>query len=181
MWNVSVVVASLAWIPWQYHDDVIKWKHFPRYWPFVRGIHRSTGEFPAQRPVTRSFNVFFDRRLNKRLSKQSRGWWFETLSCSLWRHSNVPVWCHWLFNSCSVLSVCSEWLVKWLVNAYIKHLQMSSTYIYNEPCHWKNTIIPEQTFSFEWKFVAEVNRLYVIEKATFACLCMCVWTYHSAC
>ena len=24
------------------HDDVIKWKHFPRYWPFVRGIHRST-------------------------------------------------------------------------------------------------------------------------------------------
>ena len=24
-----------------FHDDVIKWKHFPRYWPFVRGIHRS--------------------------------------------------------------------------------------------------------------------------------------------
>ena len=23
------------------HDDIIKWKHFPRYWPFVRGIHRS--------------------------------------------------------------------------------------------------------------------------------------------
>ena len=23
------------------HDEVIKWKHFPRYWPFVRGIHRS--------------------------------------------------------------------------------------------------------------------------------------------
>ena len=27
--------------PWHYNDDVIKWKHFPRYWPFVRGIHRS--------------------------------------------------------------------------------------------------------------------------------------------
>ena len=26
---------------WQAHDDVIKWKHFPRNWPFVRGIHRS--------------------------------------------------------------------------------------------------------------------------------------------
>ena len=24
-----------------FHDDVIKWKNFPRYWPFVRGIHRS--------------------------------------------------------------------------------------------------------------------------------------------
>ena len=33
-----------------------------------------TGEFPAQRPVTRSFDVFFDLRLNKRLGKQSWGW-----------------------------------------------------------------------------------------------------------
>ena len=32
-----------------------------------------TGEFPSQRPATRSFGVFFDLRLNKRLSKQSRG------------------------------------------------------------------------------------------------------------
>ena len=70
------------------HDDVIKWKHFPRNWPFVRGIHRS-GEFPTQRPVTRSFDVFFDLCLNKRLSKHSWGWWFETLSRSLWRHHNV--------------------------------------------------------------------------------------------
>ena len=29
-----------------YHDDVIKWKHFPRYWPFVWGIHRSSGNSP---------------------------------------------------------------------------------------------------------------------------------------
>ena len=116
---------------------------FPRYWPFVRGIHRSpvnsahkgqrrralmfsliyawtngwvnnretgdlkrhrahydvivifagnssvTGEFPAQRSVTWSFDVFFDLRLNKPLCKQSWGWWFETPSCSLWRHCNV--------------------------------------------------------------------------------------------
>ena len=46
------------------------------------------GEFPAQRPVTRSFDVFFDLRLNKRLSKQSRGWWFETPSRSLWCQRN---------------------------------------------------------------------------------------------
>ena len=49
------------------HDDVIKWQHFRRYWPFV-----VTGEFPSQRPVTRSFDVFFDLHSNKRLSKQSR-------------------------------------------------------------------------------------------------------------
>ena len=47
------------------------------------------GEFPAQRPVTRNFDVFFDLRLNNRLSKQSWGWWFETLSRPLWRHCHV--------------------------------------------------------------------------------------------
>ena len=47
-----------------------------------------SGEFPAQRPVTRSFDVFFDLRLNKRLSKQLWCWWFETPSYPLWRHSN---------------------------------------------------------------------------------------------
>ena len=45
-----------------------------------------TGEFPSQRPVTRSLDVFFDLRLTKRLSKPSRGWWFETPMRSLWRH-----------------------------------------------------------------------------------------------
>ena len=45
-------------------------------------------EFPTQRPVTRSFDVFFDLRLNKRLSKQPWGWWFEMPSWSLWRHCN---------------------------------------------------------------------------------------------
>ena len=69
------------------HDDVIKWKHFPRNWPFVRGIHRAgPDEFTTQRPVTRSFGVFFDLRLNTRLSKQPWCWWFETPSWSLWRH-----------------------------------------------------------------------------------------------
>ena len=67
---------SLVWISW--------WRHqmetFSCYWPFVRGIHR---------PVTRSFDVSFDLRLNKRLSKPSWGWWFETPKRSLWRHSNA--------------------------------------------------------------------------------------------
>ena len=52
------------------------------------------GEFPAHRPVTRSFDVFFDHvdlRPNKRLSKQSWGWWLETPFCPLWRHYNENV------------------------------------------------------------------------------------------
>ena len=46
-------------------------------------------EFPAQSPVTRSFDLFFDLRPNKRFSKQSWGWWFEMPSRPLWRHRNV--------------------------------------------------------------------------------------------
>ena len=52
----------------------------PLCWEFT-----GPGEFPAQRPVTRSFDVFFDLRSNERLSKQPWGWWFETPSWSLWR------------------------------------------------------------------------------------------------
>ena len=47
---------------------------------FCAGNSPVTDEFPTQRPVTGSFGVFFDSCLNKRLSKQLRGWWFETLS-----------------------------------------------------------------------------------------------------
>ena len=47
-----------------------------------------TGGFPSQRPVTRSFDVFFDLRPNRRLSTQSRRRWFKTPSRSLWRHCN---------------------------------------------------------------------------------------------
>ena len=44
-WNSS---AGKTWIylSWTFHDDVINWKHFPRYWPFVRGIHRSAVNSP---------------------------------------------------------------------------------------------------------------------------------------
>ena len=53
------------------------------------GEFTGLGEFPTQRPVTRCFDVFCDLRLNKRLSKQPRGWWFEPSSWSLWRQCNA--------------------------------------------------------------------------------------------
>ena len=52
-----------------------------------------TGELPPQRPVTWSFDVFFE---NKRMSKQSRLRWFVTFSCLLWRHSNAQPWYSWV-------------------------------------------------------------------------------------
>ena len=70
-----------------------RWRHqmesFSALLALCAGNSPVNGEFPTQRPVTRSFDVFFDLRPNKRLSKQSRAWWFETPSRSLWRHCNV--------------------------------------------------------------------------------------------
>ena len=47
-----------------------------------------TDEFPTQRPVRRNFDVFFDLSRNKRMSKQSWSWWFETPWHPSWRHCN---------------------------------------------------------------------------------------------
>ena len=66
-----------------FHDDVIKWDILVLL-PLCEGNPPVTAGFPSQKPVTPSFDVFFDRRLNK----QPRRRWFETLSCSLWRHCN---------------------------------------------------------------------------------------------
>ena len=72
--------------------DTPWWRHqmetFSALLAICAGNSLVHGEFPTQRPVTRSFDVFFDLRLNKWLSKQSWGWWLETLSCPLWRHCN---------------------------------------------------------------------------------------------
>ena len=69
------------------------WRHqmetFSALLAICAGNSPVSGEFPAQRPVKRSFDVFLDLRLNERLSKHSWGWWLETPWCPLWRHSNV--------------------------------------------------------------------------------------------
>ena len=76
------------------HNDhmMSSWRHWmeiiPRYWPFCQMNPTITGGFPSQRPMSLSFDKYFDLHLNKRLSKQSRQWWFETPSCSLWHHCN---------------------------------------------------------------------------------------------
>ena len=82
-----------------------------------------SGEFPAQRPVTGGFDVFFDLRPDKQLSKQWWGWWFETPSHLLWRHRNdgLVYWrmtitrsrWYWIYVSCAFGAVIS------LVHSYM--------------------------------------------------------------
>ena len=80
---------------------------------FCAGNSPVTGEFPTQRPATQSFDVFFDLHLNKRLGKQSCGWWFETPSCPLWRHRNVMISftdAYWRYHpQKSLEKICTKW------------------------------------------------------------------------
>ena len=103
----------------------------------------STGR-PSQRPVTLNFDVFFDPRLNKRLSKQSRRQWFETPSLSLWRHCNNP----------GIAIIALMVLMALSTLAYqvlsVPHKSSNRTYPW-----WRHQM---ETFSRYWPFVWGIHR-----------------------
>ena len=125
-WSVA---SSFRWVSARQWSDVFYalihrspwWRHqmetFSALLAICAGISPVSGEFPAQRPVTRSFDVFFDLCLNKRLSKQSWAWWFETLSCPLWIHPNVQ-YIAWIIQprgtQIRIMAIC-----KYLANSFI--------------------------------------------------------------
>ena len=80
--------------PWYNCFNICSWwRHgmetFSALMAFCAGHSPVTGEFPSQRPVTRSFDAFFDLCRTIRLSKQLGGLWFEAASHSFWRHCNI--------------------------------------------------------------------------------------------
>ena len=101
-WAILVKLLIREWHTWWRHQIETS----SALLAICAGNSPVPGEFPTQRPVTRSFNVFFDLCLNKRLSKQSWGWWLETIWRPLWHHCNenltyeksklvrVTAWCH---------------------------------------------------------------------------------------
>ena len=94
IWKLKqrISVDSTACCCSHLRDDVTKWKYFPRHWPFVRGIHRSPVNSP-HKGQWRGALMF--SLICVWLRKQSWGWWFETLSCPLWRHYNDESYTVW--------------------------------------------------------------------------------------
>ena len=76
------------------------WRHqmetFSALLALCAGNSPVTGESASQRPVTQSFDIFFDLCLNKRRSKQSWGWWFEMPLYPLWHHCNILLVYGWV-------------------------------------------------------------------------------------
>ena len=105
VWFTDVYMhhAASVGLLWVFGTDISWWRHQMETFTALLAIcaRNSTvpGEFPAQRPVTRRFDIYFDLRPNKRLSKQSWGWWLGIPSRPLWRHRNVTgnpsTWARW--------------------------------------------------------------------------------------
>ena len=88
----KVTIACDDWWSFNWHQTMKQssWRRhqmqtFSVLLAFCAGNSPVTGEFPTQRPVTRSFDIFFDLHLNQQLGKQWRLRWFETISRSVWR------------------------------------------------------------------------------------------------
>ena len=79
-------VIELCWSWWRHQMET-----FSALLAIYAGNSPVYGDFPAKRPVTRNFDVFFDLRPNERLSKHSWGWWLETPSRPLWSHCNAKL------------------------------------------------------------------------------------------
>ena len=92
--NTTLIDDSFWYFPDELPGRVSEtwWRHqmetFSALLAICAGNSPVPGEFSTQRPVTWSFDVYFDLHPDKRLSEKSWGWWFETLSHPLWRHRN---------------------------------------------------------------------------------------------
>ena len=119
------LVGQFTW--WRHHDDVIKWKHFPRHWAFVQGIHRSPVNSPRKGQWRGALLFFFDLRLNKRLSKQLWGWWFDTPSRPLWRQYNETGFNKHSGESCSLVGDLTTEFIMTILNRKLSRILLSKT------------------------------------------------------
>ena len=99
------------------------WRHQMETFSALLALCEGIGGFPSQRPVTFSFDVFFDLRLHTRLSKQQRRLWFETPSPSLWRHCDDVGY---------LIRACGEWI---MAIDSLRGFEGQGTSIFTDVCH----------------------------------------------
>ena len=85
----------LTCIKWGNHDNVIKWKHFPHYLPFVRGVHQS----PVNSPHKGQWHgaLMFSLICAWTNGCVNNRWLFETPSRLLWRHCTVIMCVYYMY------------------------------------------------------------------------------------
>ena len=136
-----------------------------------------TGEFPAQRPVTRSFDVFFDMRLiNGWVNNRETGD-LRRYRTQLWRHCSVSwvILCKWPGDIESMILVCliaimcsNKWLCVCLFVCICLYMHMYSTYTY-----WIN--------EFWFLFCMCLRTCLCVNACLYLCPCLCLRLYLRLC
>ena len=133
-----------------------------------------TGEFPSERPVTRSFDVSFDLRLNKRLSKQPRCRWFETPPRPLWRQCNISTFSQYDQQRVSIASFilfyillfilsCLSWFIFLLSMICTRSLFTKKTPSYMYRYHIINLRQSDNRFRFVIRIITAITRCLLSE------------------
>ena len=91
MYNAQMVILYLT--PWMLFMMTSSNGNMFRVTGHLCGEFTGLRWIPHTKASDAELYVFFDFRLNKRISKHSWGWWFETQSRSLWRHRNEMIRC----------------------------------------------------------------------------------------
>ena len=114
-------LCIMSW-PRLLHDDVMKWKHFPRYWPFVGGIHRSPVDLRLNNGWVndrdsgnlRRHRAIFDVPVMKSLSKPlgsryifhlQHNLWLATTCFDMMSKMNKSTWIHFLSISVTIWNI----------------------------------------------------------------------------
>ena len=149
------------------HSSIPWWRHqketFSALLAICAGNSPVPGEFPTQRPMTRSFDVFFDLRPNKRLSKQRWGWWVETPSCPLWRHCNaMPCIKHWGWGQW-LISFSRRWYMDRVGYFYLHISRIMPIWAHtgNHVCWLRETETETSLFNTTWHYTDAWYQTYM--------------------
>ena len=130
------------------HDDILKWKSYPCYWPLVRGIHRSPMNSPHKGEWHGAL-IFSLIWTNGWANNRDAGQGYETPSRSLWRHCNVMI------NRERCISLWGTWCI---------HVYQNNLFVYHCPTRVFNWWAPGRYGSnFDVQFTNLIYR--ILDKA----------------
>ena len=140
-WRLAIMFVQYKWngkpvpVIFVIHDGVLKWKLFSALLALCEGESIGHWWIPLTRGQWREALMFLYIyiRLNKRLSKQWRRWWFEMPWCSLWRHCNVTFGVYGgMCGQCLQLRHYSRQVLIWTTSIIIIIVDTSQSYYVGE-------------------------------------------------
>ena len=115
----SFLCLSIIWT----YDEVIKWKHFPHYKPFVWGIHRSPTNSPHKAQWRRALMFSLNCAWTNNWANNGEGQWFEMPLHSLWYHCNEYILSHNIWYH-------PKWLMRFVTTSRYIHQLITGVWLH---------------------------------------------------